>query len=508
MNKFRYILFVVLVIAVPIIIYLYFLQWKTTTIYGDDLYIYKSHASLNDFSEKVNIPGLFRKYRPVQGWSIHFLIETFQKNLNGYYFFNIAIQVINCFLFALILNLFLRSPSLALIFSLSLGLSRFCCFNISQLLNGGTLEGLATTFFLLFLFYIIRAMVFKSDPVQKYRATITAILFANLSMYTHERYIVLLPFVVLLVLVYPGLKILSKKQKIILSLTGIFSICLNVYLKIAVYNTTFFVGTSGINIKPSSTSFTFLTEALSSIFMVNRGRKNLTGIGFGELPFFNKSLVIVLLIGFLISFFIYFRKFWKAGFASREEKPGHVWLLPFLSILFILLLVPAIVTIKLEQRWLQASYSIFILCFIIAFSHISFKNNYTKNGILSLLLALLLYCDFSYLTRGANNNIIIYSGKFANKLREAMDEGIIRPGTKKIYIWRKQQDANTENYIKWVLGKGYFFNFYQQQEKEIIFINSLYKKDIPYSGSFTGFNRTSDQIIYLDNGIIDITNDF
>lgn len=57
------------------------------------------------------------------------------------------------------------------------------------------------------------------------------------------------------------------------------------------------------------------------------------------------------------------------------------------------------------------------------------------------------------------------------------------------------------------IGKRLLFNFYQQQEKEIIFINSLFKKDIPYSDSFKGFNKNADQVIYLDNGIIDITND-
>jgi hypothetical protein len=53
MNKLKNILVLFLLVAIPVIIYIYFLQWKTTTMYGDDLYIYKTHDSLNTFSKKI-----------------------------------------------------------------------------------------------------------------------------------------------------------------------------------------------------------------------------------------------------------------------------------------------------------------------------------------------------------------------------------------------------------------------------------------------------------------------
>lgn len=509
MSKLKTLLFLLVMIAIPIIIYLYFLQWKTTTMYGDDLYIYKTHAALHNFSEKINIPGLFQKYRPVHGFSMHLLIETFQKNLDGYYCFNIAIQVINTFLFALILNLFLKSPSLSLIFSLSLGLSRFSYFNITQLYNGGALEGLAITFFLVFLFYITRAIATDSDSAHKQWDLVKALLFANFCMYTHERYIVLLPFVVLLIIIYPGLKILSRKQKVILSLIAIASICLNVFVKKVIYPMPFFVGTGGTNIELSSSSpVTFFTNGLLSIIGINKGPEYLSGISFNGLPVFNKVLVIILLIGFFIVFFIYSRKLRKPTVFDKRNRPNQLWLLTFLGMLFVALLIPAILTIRLEQRWLQASYSLFILSFIIAFSHIPFRNIYNRNWILVLFIALLLWCDFTYLNKGAGNIYLTSSEAMADKFEDAIAKGIIRPGTQRLYIWEKHQDPNAENEIKWVLAEGYFFNFYKQQGKNIFFADSIYQKTPPYSNAFTNFNKNADQIIYMDKGIIDITNDY
>ena len=80
MNKsFNYSLLLI-ILLIPVIIYLYFLQWKSGTIYGDDLYIFKGHEGLHSFSEKISMPVSSGKFRPVNGLSIHFLIELLQEN--------------------------------------------------------------------------------------------------------------------------------------------------------------------------------------------------------------------------------------------------------------------------------------------------------------------------------------------------------------------------------------------------------------------------------------------
>ena len=509
MNKsFNYSLLLI-ILLIPVIIYLYFLQWKSGTIYGDDLYIFKGHEGLHSFSEKISMPVSSGKFRPVNGLSIHFLIELFQKNLTLYYAFNVGIQAINTFLFAVLLNLFLKSPSLSLVFSLAVGLSRFSFFNMSQLLNGGALEGLAMTFFFLSVFFFLRAIVQVGySGIQQYREIISGILFANISMYTHERYLVLFPFIILVVLFYPHLSQLSKKQKISLCVFALGSVILNIVIKKAFYGIPFFVGTGGTNISFSFTSaIAFFIDAVLSVFQVNSGPEYLVGVRFTGLSSFEKLLVIVLLAGFVATLLIYARNIKKS---KQKEWQHHLGVFLFLGILLVLFLAPAVITIRLEQRWLQASYSIFILMFIIAFSNIPFRNNYTRNWVLSLMLILILTVDFNYLNRGGNNIYMSYSEQTVKMVEKAIQDGIIKPETRNLYIWEKLRDANSESAINWDLAGGYFFNFYQHYDKNIFFVDSIYQKKYPFAfTSFVGFDKNTGQIIYLDNSnITDITGDY
>src|SRR5260221_8377294 len=204
---------IVYIFAVPIIIFLYFLQWKTHCVYGDDLNVYSQYMGLKTFSEKMNMPVAALKFRPIHGISIQLLIDSFGKNSNGYYWFNVLIQSINTLIFARLLNLYLKSPFLSLLFGLLLGLSRFAFFNIVQLTSGGALEGLAITFFLCCLYSIVKILRSGNEKTQSSANFLYAILFANLSTYTHERYIVLFPFLLLVLIVDATLKKVKQRRK-------------------------------------------------------------------------------------------------------------------------------------------------------------------------------------------------------------------------------------------------------------------------------------------------------
>ncbi|MEO5592924.1 MAG: hypothetical protein ABIR15_10700 [Chitinophagaceae bacterium] len=511
LNKSFNYTFVLFAAMTPVLIYFYFLQWKTGTMYGDDLYIFKNHEALSNFSEKISMPVSFGKYRPVHGLSMHFLIEIFQKHINGYYAFNIGIQALNTFLFALVINLFVRSFYLSLLFGLTVGLSRFAYFNITQLLNGGALEGLAMTFFLASLFFFVRTLI-RNDypPKRQQREIILGVLFANLSIYTHERYIVLLPFIILLVFLYPGLQKLTAKQKISIIILVLGSIVLNVVLKKAVYGMPFFVGTGGTNISFSfSSAMSFFMEAVLSVFQINTGPSYLVGIQFADLPFFDKFLASTLVTCVLAVLVIYFRNTKKAFVLKNKVRINHFWLLISLMVLLGLFLVPAVVTVRLEQRWLQASYAIFVLIVIAACTSFQFSNNTTRNLLLPFFLILLLWVDFNYLKKGANNIYIAYAQKSASEFERAVTDGTIRPGTKNIYIWEKQRDANSESTISWILGEGYFFDFYQSQSKKVFYIDSKYPGKTTFPDTaLAGFNKYTDQVINSDNGITDITSDY
>jgi len=510
-NARFYYYHMLLAVLVPLIIYVYFLRWRTGTVYGDDLYIFQYHESLQRLYEKINMPVSFGKYRPVHGLNMHLLIELFQKNIGAYYVFNIAIQTVNALLFAFTANIFLRSFSLSLLFGLAIGLSRFSLFNVVQLLNGGALEGMAMSFFLAALFFLVRALAGNGRlPVQQKRDIYLGIVFANLSMYTHERYIVLLPFIILLVLLYPALRQISVKQRAWIIAWCLGSIVLNVVLKKQLFNMSFFMGTASTGMEFSLPSaMHFLTEGILSIFQFNTGPEFLTGITFTALPVLEKLLVLLVFAGVITTLFFYIRSIQRSGIIMQGRPAGSGWLIVSLIVLFGFFLVPAVLTIRLEQRWLQASWSIFMLLFIIAFTGIPFRSVSAKNGLSVLFCLLVLWVDGNYLKRGGDYIYLNYSEKAARQFETAIQQGIIKPATSKIYIWEKHRDSNTENAIRWDLGDGYFFNFYQQHPKKLVFVDSVYKgAHLLSDTSFAHFNRQTDQVLYLDSNITDITHEF
>jgi len=510
-NRNQTLQLAVFVLAIPVIIFIYFLNWKTTAAYGDDLYMYKEYLKLHSFSDRINLPVQFGKYRPVHGMSVSFIIELFQKNLNGYYVFNIAVQTINALLFALIIDLFLKSPFLSLLLGLMVGLSRLFYFNIAQLINGGALEGLAMAFFLGCLYFLCKAFTSKAGLPQKMRALLGSIVFANLAMYTHERYIILLPFIILVIFLSPSLKEISLRMRAVLSLTALISLILNVAIKKSVYSLPFFVGTGGTNIEFSlSSAISFFFDAILTLFQVNTGPEYLVGIPFSGLPLFNKLLVFVFAIGIIAILALYFVRVRKFFQLNQKEDQSVFFNFLLLSLLGIILLVPATITIRLEQRWLQAPFSVFALLVIIALNTLPFKYRSGNKYALLLFFTFFLLTDFNYLKKGVPNFSMSYSTRLASGVKEAIDNGTISPNSEQLYIWEKRRNENDEQAIRWILASGYFFEFYQNKAKQITFADSVYDKSYPFAfSSFPGFNKNTSQIIYLlNNKIYDLTPDY
>jgi hypothetical protein len=509
MNKNKYLLIISL-FAIPAITYFYFLNWKTEAVYGDDLYMFITHSGLHSLSEKIDMLLSVEKYRPIQALSLHIAMELFGKNLDAYYLYNVGIQSINIFIFAALINLFLKSPFFSLSFSLIIGLSRFSLTNTSLVLLGAR-EGLTMSLFLLSLLFIVKSLV-KNDftASQKQKAIIWSIVFANLSMYTHERYIMMVLFIALLVLFAPDLKKLSLRQRIVLSLIGVGSILLNVIIKKYVYSIPFFVGTEGTHIEFSfSSAFSFLIDAILSIFQINSGPEYLAGISFSSLKTVDKLPAIIVCASLLLILGLYIFKVWKSF--SAKQKDSQLKFPIFFSMLILcgLFLAPAVATIRLEQRWLQVSFSVFILMVIIALSTFTFKNNYLRNWLFSLFILCFIGTNFIYLYKGANIIYMINAERIAAQFKKASGEGVIHPKTNRLYIWEKQRNARIENEMIWSLANGYNFDFYQGKKKELIFVDSVYEKLHDFQDStLKNFDPKTSQIIYVSEQVNDITVNF
>ncbi|MES1222594.1 MAG: hypothetical protein ABUT20_44275, partial [Bacteroidota bacterium] len=266
--KPRIIYYLVSILSVTAIIYFFFFRWKPDSIYGDDLYIHTTLTG-NSLQDQINALLASEKFRPVQIFFMHFQIDLLKDNLNAYYLYNVCFQALNTIVFAQIVNIFLKSRYVSLLFSLTFGLSRFAFFNLEEVLLGGR-ESVALFSFLMAFYFLLK--VIKANEYSNAKKTsnvLLSILFSNIAMYTHERYIVLLVFVLIMILVSFSLRTLSNRKRLLLFSIALASIVINIILKKFVFGVSFLVGTDNTHINISAaSSFDFLLQAILSIFQI------------------------------------------------------------------------------------------------------------------------------------------------------------------------------------------------------------------------------------------------
>src|ERR1017187_2569540 len=138
----RYLKFLIYLFIIFFITCAYFINIETHTIYGDDLALYVNHFKNKTAWDALNFYAPLGKFRPVSGLINTLILFIFDKNLHYYFLFNIGIQTLITCVFALILDLVLQSPLLSVVIGSLVGLSRFAFYSVTQVLNGGTSEGL------------------------------------------------------------------------------------------------------------------------------------------------------------------------------------------------------------------------------------------------------------------------------------------------------------------------------------------------------------------------------
>lgn len=512
-------------LVLGVVIYCYFLNWKIETINGDDLLVYQYYTGLTNFFQKINVSlYLSQKYRPVSSFLLHLTLICFKKDLFGYFIFNVVMQALSALLFLRIINLFIENKWIALLLSMVFAISRFSYYNASQLYNGGAMETPAMIFFLLTLFFLLKVFMYTDTSVlQKQKWLLWSIVFANICIYTHERYIVLFPFIALVVMLYKGLSSMPVVRKVLLTALCAGSVFMNFAIKEYIFSVPFFAGTGSTNIEFSLSSATsFYIDAILSILFINKGPEYLVGFQFTSLPLASKALTLFSLFCMAIVFFSFIAKSFRSAIASfistfveptalkaLPPKPQHASLSFFVLILFLLLLVPAVVTIRLEQRWLEASFSLFLLLIVIAMLNWQPATAYIKNTAFIALITALLFIDTNYLRKGIDNLFMRDAERSAFVFRNAINNGVIHPDTKNIYFMLPHRDANAENGFTWAVRDGYLFDYYQGKSKKIIFVDSVYERTISATDTtFAHFNKGTDQIVYTKGNVIDATDQY
>lgn len=512
-------MYAVLAVIAGLSLFFVFYEWKTESIYYDDLFLFEKHIAAKNFFQQINILVESDKYRPVHGVVWNLLIDLFEKKIWYIFYFNLLVQIINLLMFAAVIDLFLNAPFISLLVGLTLGQSRFCIFNITQLYNGGALEGLAMFFFLGSLFYLLKGFIRNTEDRQIRRDVLIAILFANLSTYTHERYILLLPFILLIMFFHR--KTMTAMTKIIAGSLAVASVVLNIGIKKFFFGMPFFVGTGGTNISLSADSVRiFFRQALLSILQINSGEQWFIGRAYETLPGYAKVISLSLAVFSVLVLLMYAgRSIIQAihrrnsgsvidhsegpgsGYKKTDHLPGFFGVL---CVLFFLLLIPAIITIRLEPRWLQAPYCVLVLLIVIATDQLV-RMTIMKRILLVAFISLSLFVNFLYL-QGTKNIYFKFSERMACRFKNAIRSNTIKKSTTNLYVWTRHQGDGIFGEIQ----GGSIFEYYQGRSKNIAFVDSIYHvKSSGIITSFPNFNKATDQIVFVDDSVIrDITDNY
>jgi hypothetical protein len=504
-----------------VLFYALYRPWETHTIYGDDLIMIQMNMDLTSFADKMKAFQVFLKFRPLHDILVSCIIALFQKNLHYYFIFNVAMLSVAAYIFSRIVRLFLGSETLSLFAGIVYGLSHCLFYNITQIIEGAGLETQALIYFLATQYFVLAAVM----PARSAASTkpghqlLWAVLFANLALYTHERYIILFPILMLVVLIPIVGRHTSIRLRLCIAALSLASPLLNYFIKTQLVHMPFLVGTSGsqIGFSPSQ-MLSFFSEAILSIIQLNHGPEHLTGIPFSNLPTYFKLpallaagfslyLVYILLREGLVAIFRWLAQRVLIPSAIRPRASTH-YIVPLALLLaqFVLCLAPVISTIRVEQRWLTAPYAVFVIMVLMAL-HYTTGTKLRSVAAISTFLLLLVSSNMVYNALGNQHLYMQNAAGIAKRFRDAYTSGIIAPHTQRIIILVKPRDENFENELKWSVHNGAIFKFYYGNPVALLFTDGRFS-ETDSGGTqppIPDFNPATDKVIIFQPQVQDIT---
>lgn len=448
-------LWIVVFLALTAVTYWRFVRWEPSVFYGDDLYTIlaalKDHTFASDWQQPFTTP-FYEKYRPVFELIWVALVRIFQTDLRGFLAFNFGVHLLNAMiLFAIAMQVSNGNKPVSVALVVAFAGSRFALYQITQ--ATGPVEAVALTLFLLTITWTLKAYQYPEDSRWQWFATLAFFL----CIHTHERYIALTPILAFMLA-------LSRRHYV-----GLFNryggalVCIaiplfNALVKTSLLHLAFFVGTGETHIDVNMHRIVEQTlQAVLSVVGFNYGPEYLAGhsIVFGEsLPGDDAArlLATVIVLAALVA------TTYAVLVGGRSRAPLR-WYPILLLAIAVLILVPPIVTVRLEQRWLYAPLALFLLLFAWA-ARLDGRKRIVPTiaglaaclSLLSLDILLSQYTPWIYFMSSAT------AASLAK--RDIVDTHAAPLG----------QDLllhASRDHCKWTLDQGRFFELYEGQDRKI-----------------------------------------
>ena len=473
-------------LALFVINFLWFSTFGFRTIMGDDLHAWSSlggHPSLGELF--LSAPG--SKYRPVTNLALYLLFKAFSSDYRVWVTFSTVLNcVIVAALFVLIHKLTRGDSIIAFLGCLLYLTSRFSYFNILQLL--GVMEALG----LLFLVLIMYVTVKFYESSRLWPGFTLAGLYLLVTL-THERYLALLPFLLLVPLLH---KSLSRRSKLGLMTLMCAPFLLNVMLKQFVLRSTLLMGGGGqtITFSPFQVA-SFAVKGLANMTWINIGPDYLSGISFGRVDVKWQALVIIVCVALLAILTWMIERLMRArdpAVRGRELRGLVLWVVLFLS-----LLLTASITFRQEYRWLYAPFVVLVVYFCYQYARLPMRT-VLRYGVLVIVCVLAVSVDGYY--KAHEGSLYIMSSETVAD--SAYDATMGKYG-------REMRDRTmyVENAggVPWILGGDLFLTPYLGRDyRKIVWVDSFAQID-PAT-----IDRDSSLFFRIDwsrNRLVDVTSE-
>lgn len=400
------------------------------------------------------------KYRPLPAGFVLLLFSLFDAAISHYMAINIFLQAISATLvFAIAYRLSKENFIVSIFITLAVATSRFAAYQVTQVI--GPVEGLALPIFLAIIYSLIRA---DEENESILRWGWISIFLSFLLIHNHERYIVIAAWLALAFVFLPNFRALPRKNLVALLGACIFLPVFYITYKVAFLHSPFLVGTGGTHLAfDLDRVLSHLYQAILSIVGFNEGPEYLIGVRLKSLPWYPSiflAAAFATTVVTLISWGV------RKSISSRGQASKFFitirW--PFLLITLAgFLLVPAISTIRLEQRWLFAPFILMLLLSAWASGQQIGRNRLVASVFVAILSASSIGLD-SIIVKYFNQVFFVYSARYADMVKSDIADQYPGQSTPINLL------ANPDH-CNWTLIKGGFFRVYGGQAREVNCIN-------------------------------------
>jgi hypothetical protein len=433
-----------------------FRHWYPEVWFGDDLYNYLAYLDGKFPADAHNaLTAAFEnKYRPIFHWSLGTLYETFGENIQGYMTSNWLLHGVNATLVGLLAWRLSRQSLVIAAFSTAvIASSRFALYQVTQVT--GWIEGLALTSALVSLSFLLLAT--EADNWRKAnRLFLGAVLAAAITLHIHERYVVMLPWLTMCLYIAPLRKGMPTSSRIWFNVSIALIVFGNYVMRSLVLHLPYFMGTGRQQIKTNyNLIWTHLSQGVSSLFGINKGPEYLVAAPIENLPH-NATIYAIV---FSTIFSIMLIREIIANYGNIEKSQSFTQYL-LLATLAGILLVPAIATIRIEQRWLLAPQACLLLILSKA-CHKGGPNIGQYKIILFMVAASALVALDTSISKRFDQIFFVYSAQVAKSVRADIKSGNIP---------NDQSPLNMNlpaEHCLWTLDEGQFFRIYGSGQRVV-----------------------------------------